>query len=127
MIFLFRLCLQGRRRRYLLSGLRHGSDPRDEAIPAARQGLNETRFRGGIIQNLANFADRSSQTLIEVDECVSGPKFLADLFSCDKFTWTLQKHGQKLKRLCLQPYSLTIFSQLAGMKIRFERAELKPT
>jgi hypothetical protein len=32
-----------------------------------------------------------------------------------------------LERLCLQPDSLTIFPQLAGMQIRLEWAEYKPT
>ena len=65
--------------------------------------------------------------MIEVDECVPGPKFLADLFSRNELAWTLQEHDQKLERLRLQPDSLTIFSQLAGMQIRFEWAEYKPT
>ena len=123
MIFLFRLRLQGRQRQHLLRRLGDGSDRRDETIPAARQSLNVTRFRGGIIQNLANFVDRSSQAVIEVDKCVPGPQFLADHFSFNEFAWTLQEHDQKLERLCLQPDSLAIFSQLAGMQIRFEWAE----
>src|SRR6266568_5658755 len=63
LLILIRLRIWRRRRRYVLGGIGNGRDRHDEAIPAARQGLNKTRLRGGITENLANFVDGGAQTL----------------------------------------------------------------
>jgi hypothetical protein len=81
------------------------------------------RVRGGILENLANLVDRSSQTAIEVDKCVRRPKLLTNLFPRDEFAGTLQEHNEQLKRLRLQAESYPTFSQLARMQIGFESAK----
>jgi hypothetical protein len=99
------------------------NDRRDESIPATRQGLHKTRLRGGIIENLANLVDRSSQAAIKVDKSVRRPKLLTNLFPRNQFAWTLQEHDQQLKGLRLQAHSDPFFSQLARMQIGFESAK----
>src|SRR6266576_4856166 len=88
------------------------SDWRDETIPAAGNGLNKTRLCGGIVENLADFVDGSSQTVVVVHKCVRRPELLANLFTRDKLARTRQKHGQQLERLQLQPHSYPVLSQL---------------
>ena len=109
---------------YILRGLGNRNDRRDKAIPAARQRLHKARLRGGILENLANLVDRSSQTAIEVDKSVRRPKLLTDLFPCNQLSRAFQEHDEQLKRLRLQAQSYSLFSQLARMQIGFETSQM---
>src|ERR1035441_8627460 len=99
---------------------------RDETIPPARNGLDKAWLCGGIIENLADFFDCSSQTVVEVHKCVRGPELPANFFARDELTRTVQEHGQQLERLGLQPDSCPMLSQLTGMQFRFVGTKSEP-
>ncbi len=85
------------------------------------------RVRGGILENLANLVDRSSQTAIEVDKRVCRPKLLTNLFPRNQLSRAFQKHDKQLEGLRLQAESYSLFSQLTGMQVRLEGAKREPT
>src|SRR6266852_7042080 len=86
---------------------------RDEAVSAAGQGFDEARARGGIAQRLANLVHCGIQTVIEIDEGISGPDPYAQIFSRHDLTVILQQGAEDLKRLLLKPDASAVFSPLS--------------
>src|SRR5262249_17260597 len=90
---------QGARRDHW-SGILDGSN---EAIASAGKRLDVARAFGRVAQSVAQPLDGCVEADIEVHESVRGPKLLAQFFSRDHLTRTLQQQGQDLKGLSGTP------------------------
>jgi hypothetical protein len=65
-------------------------DASDEAIAAARDRLNKSRFLGVIPQSFPQTLHRSVNTVFELDHGTVGPEVLLDLLARDELAWLLQ-------------------------------------
>jgi len=61
--------------------------------------------------------------VIEVNEGVCWPEFVAQLFSSNHFSRPFKQRRQHLKWLLLELYPLTALAQFPGVEIDLERAE----
>src|SRR5580704_6335157 len=80
----------------------NGFDWRDEAVTAAGQRLDVSRSLWRIPKRFPNPRNRIVQAVIEVDKCVSGPYFRAQLCARDELTRAHHQGGECLKRLTLE-------------------------
>ncbi|HJY88379.1 MAG TPA: hypothetical protein VKE24_16210 [Candidatus Acidoferrales bacterium] len=103
---------QGARRDHW-SGILDGSN---EAIASAGKRLDVARAFGRVAQSVAQPLDGCVEADIEVHESVRGPKLLAQFFSRDHLTRTLQQQGQDLKGLSGTPTTADQFSFTAQVQ-----------
>jgi len=61
--------------------------------------------------------------VIEINEGVLGPQFLAQFFPGNYFSGPLQQRRQYLQRLLLQLYLLSLVAQFARLEINLKRSE----
>ena len=61
--------------------------------------------------------------MVEIHKGVSGPEFLAHLLACDHIAAALEKQGQYLKGLLLQPNSSAILAQLARGQVELKHSK----
>jgi hypothetical protein len=64
--------------------------------------------------------------MVELDDCVVGPKPLLDLFPADDLAVVLCQDQQNVQRLLLEPYSRFAFAKLARFGVEFEGPEAQP-
>ena len=72
-----------------------------KAVPPARDGFDEARVVGGIIECRAQLLDGRVEAVVKFDECVGWPEPLADLLPRCQFTPTVQQHREDLEGLVL--------------------------
>jgi hypothetical protein len=63
------------------------------------------------------------QTVFEVNECVSGPKLLAELVAGDNVAGTPQQDFEHIERLAAKPQLCTLLAQFTRPGIEFEHAK----
>src|SRR5579863_4403702 len=95
----------------------------DEAVSAAGEGFDIAGARSGIPESFADLVYGGVEAVIEIDEGIGGPEFLADFFAGDDVAWALEEQGQDLKGLVLQAELRPVLAQLAGGQVKFEDAE----
>ena len=95
----------------------------DESVAAPRQGFDEPRIVGGVVQRFAQLADGAVQPDLEVDERVRGPEHASELVARDHFTGTAQQFFEDLEGLIGQPDFQAMTPQLAGLGVELEHAE----
>src|SRR5713226_7492232 len=98
-------------------------DRRDKPIPVARQGLDEAGIVRGVAQGLPEPHDGGIQAMIEVDECVIGPKPLSQLLSCNDFASLFEQDGENATGLFLEPDLTALLAEFTGPQIHFVYAE----
>ena len=72
---------------------------RDEAIPLARNGLDERRIVGAFAEGVAQPVDRSMEPVFEVDEGVRGPEMLAEQLAGDELAGRSSRKMSRSKGL----------------------------
>ncbi len=61
--------------------------------------------------------------MVEIDEGVGGPEFLAQIIASDHVASALQEQGEHLERLILQAELGAVLAQLAGGEVELEDAK----
>jgi hypothetical protein len=95
----------------------------NEAITAAGERLNKDRSVCRFAQRIAQPLDRGIQAMIEVNEGVRRPEFIAQFLSSNELSRPFQERRQYLKGLFLQFYLLSPLAQFPGVEIDLEGAE----
>jgi hypothetical protein len=93
---------------------------RDEAVTAARQGLDKTGAFRGISQRFADLVDRYIQSLIEINKCVAGPDLVPKLVAGDDSAVLFQQRSEYLEWLILQTNLRPILAKLPAREVGFE-------
>jgi hypothetical protein len=83
-------------------------DSSDEAVPALREGFDETRPFSVVSQSFPESINSFVETAIEVNERVTGPQSFCKLFPCHNLAGVLQQQNEHLKGLLLQLYLGTL-------------------
>src|SRR5262249_1596641 len=94
-----------------------------KTIAAARYGLDEFRFIGGIAQRVAQSVDCAVEAVFKIYERARRPQFLLNLFSGDQLAGTSNQHGENFKGLIVQFQPNTMLAQFSGGHIRYEGPE----
>ena len=95
-----------------------------EPVAATSDGLYESRIFGGVPECIAQPANRSVETVIEVHESIGGPQAFAQLFPRHNFPGSFQQQGQDLKRLLLKTHLASVAAKLSALEIHFEKSEM---
>jgi hypothetical protein len=77
-------------------------DRRDEAIAAARQGLDEAGIIGRVAEGVTQAVHRRIQSVVEIHEGVGGPEVLPQFVARDQIAGTRKQVGQDVERLATQ-------------------------
>ena len=93
---------------------------REEAITATRNSFYKARTFCGVAEALADFADRSVEPVVEIQESVRRPEFLLKFLASYDLAGVLEQHRQDLEGLFLKPYPKAVPAQFAGPKIQLE-------
>jgi len=95
----------------------------NETVSAAGDGFDETRAGGRVAERFANLVYSRIQAVIEVDEGVGGPDFLAQVFTRNDTSSVFEQGGENLKGLLLQPEAPAILTKFPGSQINLKHAE----
>ncbi len=95
----------------------------DEAIPASRERLDKSRVVGGVSQRFAQLINRRVQAVVEVNEGISGPVLIAQLFASDYFPGPLQQEREDVKGLFLHLDSYAQLAHLTSAQIYLKHSE----
>jgi hypothetical protein len=90
-------------------------------VPMKR--LNKSGIVCRIPQGLANFVHCGIQSMLKIDEGISGPKALSQLLPRDQLARTRKQRCKNLKGLFLKLESLPLPAQLAAAQISFVLTE----
>jgi hypothetical protein len=100
-----------------------GIHRRNKPVSEARQRFNAARPLGGVTEHLAKPRNRIVQAMVEIDKSVGGPNLRSQLLASDHIAGALEKNGQNLQRLTLQPQSDPVFAQLPCANVQLEIVE----
>ena len=92
----------------------------DEAVTAARDGLDKTRGSGGVVQGSANLPDTNIQALLKVDEGVFVPELMLNFLSRHELTRPTDEKREELEGLRLKMKLCFSFAQAACAGVQFE-------
>jgi len=95
----------------------------EETVATLRKCFDKTRCLGGVVEGGAYFVDGGAEAVVEIDEGIRGPQFVADLISGDDLAGTFEKHNQKIEGLRLKPDFMALAAQLTRVKMRSKRTE----
>src|SRR5262249_39948928 len=95
----------------------------NKAVTALGESFNEARAVGGVAEGFSQLVDGLVQAVIEIDEGVGGPEFVAQLLAGNDFTGMFQKHDQDLEGLFLEPDLRAMLTQFTGPQIDLKRAK----
>src|SRR6202007_47904 len=109
-------------RRGGLNGSLHGSD---KSISAPGEGLHVARRRGGVSEGFPHLVDGGVQAMIEVDESVGRPKFLAALIASHNVSRAFQEKRQDLNRLALQTEFHPALAKFACVEVELEDSKTR--
>ena len=98
-------------------------DAGDEAVAAARNGLDEAGAFRGVAQDFAQAIDGFFERQLVIHKGVTGPKTLAKLFAGDDFARVFQQGLQDLERLAHKLLPQAGFADFAGLQVHFKDAE----
>ena len=70
---------------------------RNESIAAAGKSFDESRTRSGVSQHFAQFVYGGVKAVVEIDEGVGRPKFIAQFFTRDHFAGMLEQFRKNWK------------------------------
>jgi len=119
-----RVQLQNPAESLLMPGADDG-DRRDEAIPAARESLDEARIFRGSPRASRSLFDRRSQTVVKVDDCVVAPQPVLNLIPGDHFAGCAPADKSGVEGLRLQADANAGFAQFSRFGICLEETEAK--
>ena len=95
-------------------------DGRYEPVATTRTVSTNRGVFGPIAQRVAQPVDHGIQTVVEIDERATRPEPLAQLFTGDDVTGSLQQQREDLERLLLKPDADASLPQLAGLQIQLK-------
>jgi hypothetical protein len=102
----------------------HGGD---EAVAAARKGLNEARLLVRITKGAAERLNRRVHAVLEIDEGVGRPEPVLQFFAREQFARLFKEQGENLERPASETDFPAVLAQLAGAKVNVVGVEAKPT
>src|ERR1700722_2659569 len=88
-----------------------------KAVAAAWDGFDEARAFGGITQSVANLVDRFIEAVVEVDECVRGPKTLLEFLAGYDIAGPLNQHRQNADWLLLQANAQAVLAKFTRLSV----------
>ena len=98
---------------------------KQEAIAAARMGLDVLCFAGALAESGADLADAIIQPLFVIDEGFPSPDVLADLIPGDDLSGTGNQESKHLERLNLELNCRAVLAQLAASDVQLELRKSK--
>jgi hypothetical protein len=72
-------------------------DCSNELVSATANRSHEVRNFSVVVEGLAELVDRSVQAVVEIDECVGGPKAFTELVPPDHFAGAVEEDQGNLK------------------------------
>jgi hypothetical protein len=106
-----------------MDGITLDDDRAKKPVSPLRNGFDVVRACGVVSKSLSQFANRNSQTAVEIDESVGLPDTLLDLHFGNDFAGIFKKDDEQSKWLFLQSNTLALFQQFAGDDVRLEWAK----
>lgn len=97
----------------------------NKAESATRNSFDVSRIIGSIAKRLSQLINGCSQTLFEIDECISRPYSVLQFFARDHFPGLFQELDQKLEGLLLQANPFSALQQFARRQVELKRTEAK--
>src|ERR1700730_17739841 len=79
---------------------------------------------GAVAERVPEPADRSIETVVEIDKRVCRPQTGPELVASDDLARSFQQESENLEGLFLKPYPGSITAQFASPQIDFEDSEL---
>jgi hypothetical protein len=91
-----------------------------KAVSAPGHGLHEPGIGGRVPERLAQLVDGSIQAVVEIDERVLRPEFLAQFLARDDVSGPLQEKTQNLEWLFLKADAGAVLAQFPRHEIHFK-------
>src|ERR1700693_235498 len=85
-------------------------DGREETVAAAGNSFYKAWTFGGVAPGLGGFCECLVEPVVEVNECVCGPKHFLQLLASHHLARVREEHGQYLEGLFLEPDSQVVLS-----------------
>jgi hypothetical protein len=77
-------------------------DCSNELVSATANRSHEARNFSVVVEGLAELVDRSVQAVVEIDECVGGPKAFTELVPLDHFAGAFEEDQGNLKGVVME-------------------------
>ena len=101
-------------------------DRTNPAVAATRDGLDEARVLGGVVERLTQLVYGAVEPVVEVHEGVGRPQADTELVPCDQLARTLEERAQDLNRPATEPDPEAAAPQLARHRVELEGAKSIP-
>lgn len=102
-------------------------DLSDKPVAASRKSLDEARIVRRFPERAAQPFDGRIDAVVELDNRIVRPQFLADFLAQHRLAGVLDEHEQDLKRLIGQVDPDTVLAHLAGAHVQLEGSEVQKT
>ncbi len=107
--------------------MRNRLDLAEEAVPAARDRLDEAGASGVVAQDLSEATDAVVQAVIELDDGPVCPEHLPDPLPGDQLPRRPEQKLQDPKRLAVERQLRAVSTELVEVCVQLEHAETKTT